>query len=100
VKQKFGGVSVIHLRFADYGSDAERKLLSLPGVQRIVHPEEGDEPLKVFVEDANAVLPEIIEVATVLKLRITELRVEEPSLDDVFVQMMNSKGEHKDEQFS
>jgi ABC-2 type transport system ATP-binding protein len=100
VKQRFGGVSVIHLRFAEYTSDAERKLLSLSGVQRIVHPQQKDEPLKVFAEDANSVLPKIIEVATTLGLRITELRVEEPSLDDVFVQMMNSKGADHNEQFS
>jgi ABC-2 type transport system ATP-binding protein len=100
VKQKFGGVNVIHLRFAEQGNSAEAKLSSLPGVQRIVHPEQKDEPLKVFAEDANAVLPEIIETATTLGLHIAELRVEEPSLDDVFVQMMNSKGAHPHEQFS
>ena len=100
VKQKFGGVSVIHLRFAEYNSDVERELGGLPGVQRIVHPQQRDEPLKVFAEDANAVMPRIIDAATALRVRITELRIEEPSLDDVFVQMVNSKGADHDEQFS
>jgi len=100
VKQKFGGVSVIHVRFADYNDDVCRRLQSLSGVQRIVCPQEKDEPLKLFVKDANALLPEIIEAAATLRLRITELRVEEPSLDDVFIQMINSKGESHDEQLS
>jgi ABC-2 type transport system ATP-binding protein len=92
VKRKFGGVSVIHLRFAEYNDDVDQRLRSLPGVQRIVHPQQKDEPLKVFAEDANAALPGIINAAAALGARITELRVEEPSLDDVFVQMVNSKG--------
>jgi hypothetical protein len=56
--------------------------------------------MKVFVDDANAVMPRIIDTATGLGVRITELRIEEPSLDDVFVQMMNSKGVNHGEQFS
>jgi ABC-2 type transport system ATP-binding protein len=91
VKQKFGGVSVIHLRFAEYKSDVERALQSLVGVQRVVPPQQ-DEPLKVFADDAYAVMPKIIDVAAALGMRIAELRIEEPSLDDVFVQMVNSKG--------
>lgn len=100
VKHKFGGVSVIHLRFAESNSDVDRKLQDLPGVQKIVHPEQRDEPLKVFAEDANAVLPKIIDTATTLGVHITELRIEEPSLDDVFVQMVNSKGVNHNEQLS
>ncbi len=99
VKQKFGGVSVIHLRFAEYKSDVERVLQGLLGVQRVVPPQE-EEPLKVFVDDVNAVMPKIIDAATALGVRITELRIEEPSLDDVFVQMVNSKGGNHGEQFS
>jgi ABC-2 type transport system ATP-binding protein len=100
VKHKFGAVSVIHLRFAEYNSDVDNKLESLPGVQKIVPPRQKDEPLKVFAEDANFVMPKIIDVATTLGMRITELRIEEPSLDDVFVQMVNSKGVEHNEQFS
>ncbi len=100
VKQKFGGVSVIHLRFAEDNSDVDRKLQDLPGVQKIVRSQQKDESLRVFAEDANAVLPRIIDVATTLGVHITELRIEEPSLDDVFIQMVNSKGRNHNEQFS
>jgi ABC-2 type transport system ATP-binding protein len=100
VKRKFGGVSVIHLRFTESNSDVDRKLQDLPGVQKVVRPEERDEPLKVFAEDANAVLPEIIDAVTTLGVHITELRIEEPSLDDVFIQMVNSKRVNHNEQLS
>jgi ABC-2 type transport system ATP-binding protein len=96
VKQKFGGVTVIHVRFAEYNSDVEGMLQGVSGVQRVVHPQQ-EEPLKVYTDDANAVMPKIIDVATALGVRITELRIEEPSLDDVFVQMVNPKGGDHDE---
>jgi ABC-2 type transport system ATP-binding protein len=92
VKKKFGGINVIHLRLAEYNTDVNSKLQSLPGVQRIVPPQLNDEALKVFVQDANLMLPRIIDVVTAFGLRITEIEVKEPSLDDVFVQMVNSKG--------
>ncbi|MGA2310306.1 MAG: ATP-binding cassette domain-containing protein [Candidatus Bathyarchaeia archaeon] len=97
IKQKFGGVSVIHLRFAEDNSDVDRKLQGLLGVQKIVRSQQKDESLRVFAEDANAVLPRIIDVTTTLGVHITELRIEEPSLDDVFIQMVNSKGRNRNE---
>jgi ABC-2 type transport system ATP-binding protein len=100
VKHRFGAVSVVYLRFAEHSSDLDRRLQSLPGVQKIVPPQQRDEPFKLFTEDANAVMPRIIDAAATLRVRITELRIEEPSLDDVFVEMVNSKGVKRDEQFS
>jgi ABC-2 type transport system ATP-binding protein len=100
VKKKFGGVNVIHLHFAEYNDDVNLKLQNLPGVQKIVAPQLKDDPLKIFTEDANLVLPRVIELATSLGLRITEIGIKEPSLDDVFVQMVNSKGGNHHEQLS
>jgi ABC-2 type transport system ATP-binding protein len=100
IKRKFGGVSVIQLRFAEYKDNVDAKLRGIPGVQRIVRPQQKDDLVKIFAEDANSALPRIIDAATSLGLRITELKVEEPSLDDVFVQMVNSKGANSHEQFS
>jgi ABC-2 type transport system ATP-binding protein len=100
VKRKFGGVNVIHLRFAEYNNDMNSKLQSLPGIQKIIPPQQKGEALKVFAEDSNSLLPRIIDVATTLGLRITEISVKEPSLDDVFVQMVNSRVGDHDEQLS
>jgi ABC-2 type transport system ATP-binding protein len=95
VKRKFGAISVIHLRFAEYNDALDRKLQSLAGVHKIVHPEQKDKPLKVFTEDPNSLMPEIIDAAAIVKARITELRIEEPSLDDVFVQMVEAGKEKR-----
>jgi ABC-2 type transport system ATP-binding protein len=100
VKHRFGAVSVVYLGFAAYSSDLDRRLRSLPGVQKIVPPQQRDDLFKLYAEDTNVVLPRIIDVTTTLGVRITELRIEEPSLDDVFVQMVNSKGVKHNEQFS
>jgi ABC-2 type transport system ATP-binding protein len=91
VKQKFGGVSVLHVQFAENNLEIVDKLQKLPGVQKVVLPEQKDGSLKVFATDANAVLPAIISTATTSGLHLTELGIKEPSLDDVFIQMMNSK---------
>ena len=100
VKHRFGAVSVVHVRFAEYSSDLDRRLQSLRGVQKIVPPQQRDGPLKLYAEDANVVMLRIIDEAMTLGVRIIELRIEEPSLDDVFVQMVNSKGVKRNEQFS
>lgn len=98
VKKKFGGVNVIHLHFAEYNNDLNPKLQNLPGIQKIIPPQQKDEALKVFAEDSNSTLPRIIDVATTLGLRITEISIKEPSLDDVFVQMVNSRvGDHNEQ---
>jgi ABC-2 type transport system ATP-binding protein len=97
IKRKFGGVSVIHLRVADGKEGLNHKLEKLGGIERIVYPQREDEPLKVYAKDADAVLSQIIDIITSSGLRVEELRIKEPSLDDVFVQMINSKGGIKSE---
>jgi ABC-2 type transport system ATP-binding protein len=92
IKSKFGGLSVIHVRFAESNEKLGEKLEALSGVQKVVCSQQQDEPVKVYTEDADSVLPEIIEAATLMSLHITELRIKEPTLDDVFIQMMNSDG--------
>lgn len=97
IKRKFGGVSVIHLRVADGTGGLIHKLEKLAGVERIVGPETTDEPLKVYAKDADAVLSQIIDIITSSGMHVQELRIKEPSLDDVFVQMINSKGDAQNE---
>lgn len=91
IKSKYGGLSVVHLRFAEEKKDLKERLEKLSGIQRIVYPQQPDESLKLYVQDADAVLPEIIDTASSMGMHILELRVKEPTLDDVFVQMVNSK---------
>lgn len=92
IKRKFGGVSVIHLRVVDGHDILNQKLENLSGVERIVFPQQQDEPVKVYARDADAVLSQIIDIIVSSGLHVEELRIKEPSLDDVFIQMINSKG--------
>ena len=91
VKRKFGGLSVIHLRVDNSKELINLKLEKLRGVERIVYPQPEDEFLKVYVKNANQVLSQIIDIVTSSGLHVEELEVKEPSLDDVFIQMTNSK---------
>jgi ABC-2 type transport system ATP-binding protein len=92
IKRKFGGVSVIHLRVFNGRDILNQKLEKLSGVDRIVFPQQQNEPLKVYAKDADAVLSQIIDIIVSSGLHVEELRIKEPSLDDVFIQMINSKG--------
>jgi len=91
VKRKFGGLSVIHLRVDNSKELINLKLEKLRGVERIVYPQPEDEFLKVYVKNANQVLSQIIDIVTSSGLHVEELEVKEPSLDDVFIQLTNSK---------
>jgi hypothetical protein len=46
----------------------------------------------VYAKDADAVLSQIIDIIVSSGLHVEELRIKEPSLDDVFIEMVNSKG--------
>jgi len=97
IKRNFGGVSVIHLRVTDGNDGLSRKLEKLPNVERIVSPKQEDEPLKVYTKDADAVLSQIVDIVSSSGLHVQELRIKEPTLDDVFIQMVNAKGDRLSE---
>jgi ABC-2 type transport system ATP-binding protein len=97
IKRKFGGTSVIHLRVVDGYDILNQKLQNLSGIERIVLPQQQDEPMKIYAKDADTVLPQIIDIVVSSGLHVEELRIKEPSLDDVFIQMVNSKeGAHSE----
>lgn len=95
IKRKFGGVSVIHLCVKETNSGLGHELERLPDIERVVCPSQQDEPLKVYSKDINTTLPRVLELIASRGLHITDLRIKEPSLDDVFIQMVNSKGKSK-----
>jgi ABC-type uncharacterized transport system ATPase subunit len=47
--------------------------------------------MKVYAKDADAVLSQMLDIVVSSGLHVEELRIKEPSLDDVFIQMVNSK---------
>jgi len=97
IKRKFGRVSVIHLRVKEDIDGLLKKLEKLPTVENVIYPSKQDEPLKVYSQNVDTVLPHVIELIASLGLHITDLRIKEPSLEDVFIQIVGSKGEANDE---
>jgi ABC-2 type transport system ATP-binding protein len=91
VKSRYGGLSVIHVRVSELNEKLTRKFEELAQVQRVTYPQQQDDPIKVYTKEVETVLPEMIDIATSLGLRIVELGVKEPSLEDVFIQMVDSK---------
>lgn len=93
IKRKFGKVSVLHLRVKESHNGLVKKLEMLPGIDKVICPSQQDEPLKVYSQNIDTVLPQVIDLITSLGLHITDLRIKEPSLEDVFIQIVDSKGE-------
>jgi ABC-2 type transport system ATP-binding protein len=88
IKQKFGGLSVIQVQVKERNRDLKKELEQLEGVEKVLAPKEPEQPLKVYSKQINDVIPKILNIITSNKLRITDLRVREPSLEDVFIQMV------------
>jgi ABC-2 type transport system ATP-binding protein len=95
VKKKFGKISVIQLNIKEDISSLVRKLEKLSGIEKMILPQQKDEPLRVYSQNVEDALPNIIDLTISLGLHITDLRVKEPSLEDVFIQIVDSKGESK-----
>lgn len=93
IKRSFGGISVIQLRVKETDSSLDEKLRKLSGVERVLCSSRQDEPLKVYCKDVDTVLPQVIDLTTSSGLHIMDLRIKEPSLDEVFIQMIKSRGD-------
>lgn len=93
IKRKFGRVSVVHLSVREDASKLVKKLEKLADVEKVVASAQSDEPVKVYAQDVNSVLPAIIDSATSLGLHIIDLRIKERSLEDIFIELVTSKGE-------
>ncbi len=92
IKRKFGKVSVVHLNVKDGASMLVKKLEKLADVEKVVSSAQPDEPIKVYAQNVSSVLPLVIDSATSLGLLITDIRIKERSLDDIFIEIINSKG--------
>jgi ABC-2 type transport system ATP-binding protein len=91
IKRKFGGISVIHLQVKEVNSDLGRRLEKLSTIEKVVLPSQGDDLLKVYCKDPHVSLPQILDLINSSGLHIVDLRIKEPSLEDVFIQMISKK---------
>jgi len=92
MKRKFGRVSVIYLSVKEDSAVLVKKLEKLSGIEKVISKLGQDEPLKVYSQNIGSVLPEVIDLITSIGMHITDLRIKEPSLEDVFIQLIDSKG--------
>lgn len=88
IKQKFGGLSVIMLKVKESNPNLHAKLEELEDVEKVLSPAESDQPLKVYSRQVNSVIPQIVDIITSNGLHLIDLRIKEPSLEDVFIQMV------------
>jgi ABC-2 type transport system ATP-binding protein len=91
IKRKFGGISVIHLQVKEANSDLGRRLEKLSTIEKVVLPSQQDDPLKLYCKDPHVSLPQILDLINSSGLHIVDLRIREPSLEDVFIQIISKK---------
>jgi len=93
IKQKFGSLSVIQLRVKGNSLSLKEKLEQLVDIEKVLVPNDPEQPIKVYSKQINNVIPQLLNIITSNKLHIIDLRVKEPSLEDVFIQMVRGKAQ-------
>ncbi len=81
---------VIHLEVSGWRSAYAGVLQALPGVEKLVDRRlEGDSlhEVSLHARDSRAVLPQVLEKVNTNGTHLVNLRVEQPSLEDVFIQL-------------
>lgn len=93
IKQKFGGLSVITLKVRENNANMHKKLEKLLGVEKVLSSSEAEQPIKIYSKQVNSVIPKIMDIITSNGLHLTDLRIKEPSLEDVFIQMVKENAQ-------
>ena len=84
------GTDVIHLEIAGWHPEQEPVLQALPGVSNLISRRTGDEAtheVSLHAADSRRVLPMVIERVNTNGTHLVNLRVEQPSLEDVFIHL-------------
>ncbi|OGO34472.1 MAG: ABC transporter ATP-binding protein [Chloroflexi bacterium RBG_16_57_11] len=84
------GTDVIHLEIAGWHQDQEAVLQALPGVSNLISRRTGEEAMhevSLHAADSRLVLPQVIERVNTNGTHLVNLRVEQPSLEDVFIHL-------------
>jgi len=81
---------IIHLEVSGWQSAYAGVLQSLPGVQQLVTRKMAADALhevSLHTADSRAILPQVLERVNTNGTHLVNLRVEQPSLEDVFIQL-------------
>jgi ABC-2 type transport system ATP-binding protein len=91
LKDKITGGDIVELELEHAGNDAtfQEELAKIPGTVKMAPLD--DNKLKVYVSMAEAWVPKMTSLCYERRIRVSSVRVTEPSLDDVFLSFTGKK---------
>lgn len=94
LKRKLQQQAVFHLQVSPFnGSLSSEKFVALPGVSNAVHrPQDGFDYLDLILDEEQA-LASVVNLLNQANIRLINLQKNEPSLEDVFVQLVGQSME-------
>jgi len=84
LKKKVGELSVIEVEIKEPGEELIKALSPLSENGRILT---GEDIVRLYARDPDAVLPRVVEAALGVGARISAIRITEPTLEDVFLKL-------------
>jgi ABC-2 type transport system ATP-binding protein len=90
LKSGVRGTDVIHLEITGWHQEQAAVLQALPGVSNLVSRRTGEEStheVSLHAADSRTVLPQVIERVNTNGTHLVNMRVEQPSLEDVFIHL-------------
>ena len=84
LKKKVGELSVIEIEIKEPGEELIKALSPLSENGRILT---GEDIVRLYARDPDAVLPRVVEAALGVGARISAIRITEPTLEDVFLKL-------------
>ncbi len=91
LKDKITGGDIVELELdaAEDTEEVQGELSTIPGTARLMH--EGKNSFKAYVSMAEVWVPRMTSLCYARKIRVSSVRVTEPSLDDVFLHFTGKK---------
>ena len=84
LKKKVGELSVIEIEIKEPGEELIKALSPLSENGRVLT---GEDTVRLYARDPDAVLPRVVEAALGVGARISAIRITEPTLEDVFLKL-------------
>ena len=88
LKKTVGELSIIEVEFYEKVSGVEDKLAEYSENRKVLSKEKS---VRVYVKNANAMLPRIVEECIKFGARISRVDVSEPTLEDVFLKLTGKR---------
>jgi len=90
LKHNLQSDAIFRLEVSPLNGQGVQSLESLPGVKQLIHNEQDDRTVLEFILVEEPVLGDVFNALTVSDVRILNLQKREPTLEDVFVNLVGS----------